>query len=356
MRVLLSERNLDGHRKTYMKWLVTADEGAEYFCLTPENIGMDAEHYIPLETVGKDRSFRAYLHWIARMRAAVREKQIDVLHILDGDSIMRYFGIGFATLGVKRIIITYHHFFPGLARKISYRMMCRGKTRTCVAHTESVRHSLLALGIKRVELCVYPAFNFDRIASLDPLQCRQRLGIPKDVPTIGVVGGMSAYKNIVPFLETMQNCQADFRLLICGKESDVSAEVIQRATASYADKVTLILRHMSDEEYQQAIVASDIIFCIYSHVFDGASGPLTDGVCARKMILSCRHGSLGQIVTRNHLGVTAECEDRVEILTQAEYAISQARHFQYDEVANRYRACLMPSTFQNTYRGIYGGE
>ena len=142
-------------------------------------------------------------------------------------------------------------------------------------------------------------------------------------------------------------------MLICGRPCDVTEAQIQAATASYADKVTMVIRSLTDQEYEQAIVACDIIYCIYGHDFDGASGPLTDGVCAKKLILSCKHGSLGEIVSQNLLGITAECDDGKEMLKQTELALSRAKDFKYSDMANRYRESLNPCCFIERYRTVY---
>lgn len=354
MKVLLSERTLDGHRKTYMEWLAQIHE-MEFYVLAPVNPGIDVEHFIEIERAGSLKSPKAYFKWIRQMRESVRRYQIDTVHILDGDSIMRWFGIGLGSIRAKRLVITYHHFFPGILRKLSYRMMCRGMSRLCVAHTVSVEQALRQYGVKRVELCEYPSFHFERIAKLDSIICKANWELPAKIPTIGIIGGMCTYKNIVPFLEMMQACASDFHLLICGDSGGISESEIRMATAPYSSRTTIKIRRLSEKEYEDAIGASDIIFCVYGHDFDGASGPLTDGVCAKKMILSCRHGSLGAIVTNYSLGLTAESSDREDMLRQTEKALSMVREFTYNDAALRYRERLRPFRFQETYENIYRG-
>lgn len=346
MRVLLSERCFDGHRKTYMKWL-SAIEHIEFFVLAPENFGVNDDRFFRYEPQADLKNYKAYQSWIAQIREIVKENQIDVVHILDGDSIMRFFGLGFSKLGTKKIVITYHHFFPGLLRSISYRAMCFGNNRVSVAHTHSVQKALQRIHIPSVVQCEYPSFAFQSIEKRDPLICKKHFGLKLSSPTIGIVGGMSKYKNILPFLNTLQKSEADFQLLICGKPGGVSEEEIYSAVKPYSHKVKLRLQKLSDEEYEEAIAASDIIYCLYNHDFDGASGPLTDGVCAGKMILACKHGSLGAITTQNLLGVTAECDDPHEMLSQTEFALSIADHFTYSEKALRYREHLKPENFQD---------
>lgn len=93
-RVLLCERSLSGHRKQYLSWLASISD-VEVFVCAPENIGMDTAHFMPLQPDEIGKNFRAYCLWVKKLRRIIQENNIDVVHILDGDSIMRYFGVGF---------------------------------------------------------------------------------------------------------------------------------------------------------------------------------------------------------------------------------------------------------------------
>lgn len=349
-KVLLCERTMSGHRRGYLEGL-TSIPGVEFFCFAPENIGLDQAHFYECTEPQRRRSAAGYLRWVAQIRRIAKQNRIDVVHIADGDSIMRYFGLGLH--GIENVVITYHHFFPGLARKISYCTMNLGRKRVSVAHTQTMQQALEKAGIRDVRLCEYPAFSFDRLEGLDGQECRARFGLPKDVPVIGIIGGMTSYKNIPEYLKILRDCKEDFHILICGMPGEISEESIREAIAPYADRVTALFRRLTDEEYEAAILASDIIYCLYNHDFDGASGPLTDGVCAQKMILSCAHGSLGNIVTQNHLGLTAECTDEEQVLEQTERAMRGMAAFCYDKTAENYRASLMPENFRAKYRAVY---
>ena len=352
MRVLLCERKLTGHRRQYLNQLASI-EGIDFFSYAPENTGFAEDRFFFLNAAEEKKSLSAYVKWIAAIRRIVRENGIDVVHFLDGDSIMRFFGLGMHALGKARVLITYHHFFPGVLRKLSYQLMNAGRKHVCVVHTDAVKEYLQTYHIGTVYQCDYPAFEFARIAALDPKESKTYFGCDDNVPTIGIVGGMNAYKNIVPYLHILQRCTEDFRLRLCGAPKDVTEEEIDGAIAPYREKVKKTIRMLTDREYKTAIAASDIIYSIYNLDFDGASGPLTDGVCAGKMILSASHGSLGEIVTSNALGLTADVTDDADILRKTEAALRQAPGFQYGEKAACYRERLKPEYFYRTYGEIY---
>nr|WP_300799575.1 hypothetical protein [uncultured Acetatifactor sp.] len=353
MNVLLCERSLDGHRKIYLEQLSSIPESVIYV-YAPQNIGVKEGHYFKMEGTENLKSVKNYVLWINCIKEIVKCCEIDIVHILDGDGIMRYFGLGFLSWHVKKIVITYHHFFPGVIRKISYRFMNAGKNRVSVVHTESVRKRLVSIGIRNVVVCGYPGFKFSSIEELNAAKCKNLLGIPQNIATIGIIGGMAPYKNILFFLRVLRKCKLRFHILIAGKSNDwLFKDQLLDAIEPYKEKVTLIERKLTDNEYETAIAASNIIFCVYSREFDGASGLLIDGVCARKFILACKHGSLGEITSEYLLGLTAECDDEAEILNQTEIALSRAIEFKYSEIANQYRESLRPEAFLRKYAQIY---
>lgn len=352
MKVLLCERCFKGHRKIYMEWL-TKISGIEFYCYAPENVGVQKDHFFQCEENANLKSLRAYLNWALRIKKIVKDENIDVVHVLDADSIMRFFGFGFIWSKSVEYIFTYHHFFEGGLRKLSYRLISGQRHRTSVVHTESIKKSLEMYGMQNVELCRYPAFQYERIAGKDSILCKQKWSVPETVPTIGIVGGMNGYKNILAFLEVMSGCDADFHLLICGRAGDVTEEQLKMHTKNISDKVTMEIRRLEENEYEDAIVASDIVFCIYGLEFDGASGPLTDGVCAKKMIIASEHKSLGQVVKEHCLGYVADCTNPIEIKECTENALRTVATFQYNEKANAYRESIAPEGFGKTYRKIY---
>lgn len=348
-KVLLCERSLIGHRRNYLENLLKIT-GIDFYLIAPENVGVDDSHYIPVREFGR-YDLKAYLAWTALIRNACKKYRIDVIHIVDIDSIMRYFRIGFP-LSAK-IVATSHHLFEGALRRLSYQTFSQNGKNVMVVHTEANRESFARMGIQNAVVCNYPAFSFDALATLDSKSSKAYFKICSTVPVVGIVGGLSQYKGIIPFLNTLQKCTEDFHLLICGKPADISEEEIVQRCTPFKDKCTLILRSLSLEEYNHAIMGSDIIFGLYDRTFVGASGPFTDGVCAGKMILACSHGELGSVTRDKHLGYTANVEDESNVIAEAENALRNSGSFAYDSVAEDYRKTLDPALFREMYYQVY---
>lgn len=349
MNILLCERSMSGHRKTYIQYL---EKNIEYtmYTFAPDIISESDEHSIIYKKVLKNELLE-YIRWVIEIKKIVDLKQIDIVHVLDGDSIMKFFGLGFSWWNVKQRVITYHHFFEGMLRKISYRMM--SKKAICVVHTADVADLMMKTGVKNVKVCGYPAFQFDSISKRESISSKEYFGIEANESVIGIIGGLSSYKHIIQFLEALSECNFQYKILLCGKVEDIDSEKLNEKLKRLDKRVISKLSFLSQEDYENAIVASDIIFCIYGHEFDGASGLLTDGVCAKKMILSCKHGSLGSITTKNELGLTVECDSKNEVQNAIEDALKRCKSFEYTEKAEKFRDSLKPSFFVERYSEIY---
>lgn len=352
MKILLCERDFDGHREKYFKCLSSITD-EEFYGYAPGSAGMDKNHYFHYSIPANIRSLKEYFSWIRQINKIILTEGIDIVHILDGDSIMRFFGIGFSKFRKTKIVITYHHFYKGFFRKISYKSMLSGRNKIGIVHTQRVRDIFYREGIFNIKVCEYPAFDFERMANRDIVNAKKYWDIPLNIPTIGIIGGLNSYKNITQFLNVLKECTESFHLLICGKLIDIPLLELEACISSYSDKVSIKAELLSEDEYELGIAASDIIFCIYGHSFDGASGPLTDGVCAGKIILSCEHGSLGDIVRSNHLGFTAESDNPEDILLKVSKALKITKSDYYDNIAYDYRRRLTPDCFQQRYREIY---
>jgi len=352
MKVLLCERNFDGHRKTYLECL-SKNEELDVYVFAPENVGVDQARFFKYNNLLDNKKIKTYIKWIKDINEIVKSNNIDIVHILDGDSIMRFLGLGFSTIRATRLIITYHHFFSGIYKRLSYKLMCFQNNRTVVVHTNSVKKEMENIGINNVVCCEYPVFNFYNISHKDKKICRKIFGLNENEIVIGIVGGLCNYKRILSFLAILQQCNLKFQLLIAGLPGDIELNDIIEVIKPYKERVKLVIRKLSDEEYEQAIMACDIIYCLYGKEFNGASGPLADGVCCQKIILSCKHGSLGEIVENNELGYCANVDDCNDVLNKTYMAIESAGKFQYSKKALIFMESLKPEYFLKKYYNVY---
>ena len=150
----------------------------------------------------------------------------------------------------------------------------------------------------------------------------------------------------------MQSVNGDFELLVAGAEDAIKREEIEELASPDRDRVKLHLSFLTDEEFEMAIQAVDAIVLPYRKTFNGASGPLGEGVAKGKMIIAANHGSLRDIVEKNHLGYTFESEN-IEVLKKVLNMAVQRTNYMYDENANMYKKSLNVAEFKKKYRAIY---
>ena len=152
-------------------------------------------------------------------------------------------------------------------------------------------------------------------------------------------------------LEALDGVNEPFQLLIAGSVSDFDKEFVESKTSGYRDKVKMKLCYLTDKEVQMAAAASDIVVLPYRKVFDGASGPLGEGVILGKCIIGPDHGSLGRIISENHLGYTFESEN-IDSL-HSTIISSLTNEFVRDEKYKNYQVSLDSRSFVGKYEQLY---
>ncbi|MGM9679876.1 MAG: glycosyltransferase family 4 protein [Eubacteriales bacterium] len=339
MTILFVEDMILGHHVPYLQALTDRTE-YDSVIISPEEIPCISKKQILFPKVSFDsRRYRDYLSCISFIEeTAVREK-IDLIHFLDGDKIMRYFGTGLDRLSKHcPVVITFHRNFRGAFRKLSYRIMCNG--RTPVVHTEDFRKALIGYGISGVIHIEYPSFL-----------SRTDQKVKNKVPVIGMFGGTRYDKGLDILLDALSRVKTPFHLIVAGREADFTKEDIEKMSAPIKDRVTLDLRFLTDDELSAYWDRTDLVVLPYRSIFDGASGQLTEGVNRGLPIVGPSHGSLGEIIRRNHLGVTFSTEDREDLAQKIEAMLQNP--FEYDDTAKRYQHQMNPMRFGEDYLKLY---
>ncbi len=349
MKILYVDVVLNGHHKPYLKGLLSDPENnMEKVLLIPsdeEDFGVKKYEY---KKTYDYRKVRDYHQWLSEVSAVVKKEKPDVIHFLYGDVLYRHFGTGLGILKGKKTIVTFHQFRRNKIVDISLRRLF-GKISYGVVHTKSLQHELNGIGIKNVKHIEYPQLYAFDLKTKE--QACEYWGLNPKVPVLGVIGETRYYKGFDILLEALKTVDRKYQLLIAGKEGYFDKAYIEKNIEPYKEKVTLRLKFLSDEELCAAIAACDYILLPYRKRFDGASGPLTEAVWARRLVVASDHGSLGDIVAKNKLGITFVSED-----TQAlSEAITQAldQKLEWNEDAEKYRETIKLSTFQCEYRKLY---
>lgn len=340
MKIMYVDGSIDGHHLTYVNCLLqAADEGS--FAVLPKGRGevKGKNIRLPFESIRSGKDYHAWLKELYRI--AEREKP-DIIHFLDGDTMMRHFGFGLGKFGKHRIVFTFHHLFPGKLREISMKRMLR-LSAAGVFHTKEIAESVKKYGCKNVFQITYPCF-LNR-----PMGCRKKY--QNTPPVLLALGGTRRDKGLDILLEALKEVKEPFHLFIAGKAEDYDEAFIEEACKSYRSRVNLQLRFLTDEEVEALMEKADIIVLPYRKEFDGASGPMSDGIYLGKTIVGPEHGSLGDQIRNLHVGYTFESENTSSLAGVIEKSL---RHiYIYDETAQQAQRELQPEYFIKKYHDLY---
>lgn len=346
MKVMLIDSRMDGHHITYMRSILEMlDEvNTESLVCAPDQV----------DCAEKNRtvvcSSQNYFRWMHRLEAVVKKEKPDVVHFLYGDDLYRYFGAGLSWIGKHaQLFITFHQVRRSYLHDLSLKMIS-ASAKKVVVHTESLEKDFHKLGIHNVQQIEYPRFNM--IQSIDQKKAKKMLGIPDgEAPVLLALGATRYDKGIDILLDALDQVSSRFHLVVAGKEDTISESVIREKIRKYQKQVTLILRFLSDEEFACCLSASDIVVLPYRKSFDGASGPLGEGVALGKMIVGANHGSLGKLIKGHHLGLTFETENAGDLTKKLEEALSG--NWEPDDKYYEYQKALSPARFQAEYEKLY---
>ncbi len=337
MKILFVEYNIGGHHHIYLHNLVNSTVYDSVVCIRQR----DEEYECPVyyNDYLPEKGIMEYLAWLDAVKKTADAEQADIVMFMEMDGLMKYFGFGLGKLSKYRIVLIHHHYWPGFARKVSYRSIDRHVSATIV-HTAMNKASMEACGVKDVYHFEYPAFG----KRCDP--------VPLHTPRKLLAFGTTRYdKGLDILLEALKDIHVPFCLEIVGYEGQFDGKYIEEHTKVYADSVRTDLRFVNEEEKDAYFADTDIVVLPYRKKFDGASGPLTEGVNQGKMIIGPAHGSLGRIIAENHLGYTFESENPESLCKILEKALTE--RFVYDSTAELYRESLKPEDMRKRFEAVY---
>lgn len=348
MKILyIATPNSPGHHLSYFQGV--SDVLEEYALVTekfcPE---LNCKQYYNNTLNFGTKSFYEYLRMIRFIRGAVKDYQPDLVHIQCGDNFYRFLGIGLSNLGCKKIVMTFHHVNRSKIKDLSIKRIFK-KISVGVVHTHSIKKMLISMGIKNVEHIEYPQFN--KVEKVESQIAKIFFGLHPDTVCLAAIGSTRNDKGLDVLLTALDNVEFPFQLLIAGSEGDIKRQLIDELTKKYKEKIKQYIKYLNDEELCMALNAADIIVLPYKKFFDGASGPLCEGVSLKKMIIGPDHGSIGDIISKNHLGYVFQSENIESLSRVIEEALTT--EWSVDEVYEKYMIELDPKVFANKYKNLF---
>ena len=349
IKILYIDTQMSGHHRTYMEALVTSSH--DTYVLLPygeRRLLLPSDHVFYISSIQKEKL--NYFSLLRQIKSIANEVHPDVIHFLYGDDLYRRFGINLDHLYSKaKVVVTCHQIRRSKLRDMSYRHIGRAAS-TLVVHTAFLQRELDKLGIHNVVHIEYPQFSNGLI--IGQKKALAKLGINKyEGKVLLALGGTRYDKGLDILLEALSGISEPFHLIVAGEENDFNRTFIEKKIEPYKESVSLLLHFLSDEEFVFCLNAADIIVLPYRSSFDGASGPLGEGVWYYKEIVAPDYKSFGELISNNHLGQTFEREDAQALRATLKNALLS--DWQPDETYLHYRATLDQAIFQKSYMDLY---
>ncbi|WP_378950795.1 glycosyltransferase family 4 protein [Pelosinus sp. sgz500959] len=352
MKIIYIDTILRGHHKSYLEILTLQNLNHEMLAILPSTLSGVKTYVIPFENKGDSITgfyFIRYIYWMNKIKRIIEEENPDVVHFIYGDFFYRYFGIGLSWLKKYKIIMTFHHirrsYFRDISLKRIFKLISNG-----VVHTDSLYYDMQQIGIKNIEHIKYPHMGLQIKESQAEAQSTLRF-TADGRKVLLALGGTRKDKGLDILLDALKQITIPFHLLIAGQENDFDRKYIETNLGSYISQTTMILKFLSDEEFERCILAADFIVLPYRRGFDGASGPLIEGVARGKIVIGPEHGSIGQTIKNYHLGYIFKTEDVDSLAKTICDALNKS--FIPDETYRAYQKCLDPKTFIEAHSKLY---
>lgn len=351
MNILYVEFNFWGHRLKYTSAFapLEGDRYSLYYLVPQKEDCFPLERQIVMQSgFNKARSLKTYFAFVREVKRVVKRYKIDVVHILDGDFLYRYFGLGLKGIKAK-LIITYHHMELGGLKRLSIKRIF-GASKAGVVHTAKLKKELEDIGVKNAEYIDYPML--DPVCSMTKEEARFLFGIDGTAPVLAVVGGLAEYKGFDTLIRALNKVTYPCVLLAAGEPLSYDESYIRENLQNGLVTVKTCLRHLSDEEFSAAVQAADALLFPYKPGFDGASGPLVSAAVHKKVVIGAAHGSLGDIIKTYLLGSTFISGDEASLARAINAYL--AKPFACSEEAEKFAARSNVNLFIAKNAALYG--
>lgn len=349
-KILLIDTSLDGHHEEYLVALHDACilAGLEPIVLVPERckrLAEDIQRVIPQIKTSKTLSWCLCFHTIVQRVA--KEEDVSAIHYAYGDALYRFFDLGLVKKPDIAVAATFHQFRRSALRDLSLKRIL-DKTDVCVVHTDELASEALDLGAEKVSTVLYPSFHSTEKSSSE---CKAHFGVSEDSPCISAIGSARWDKGLDILADALSGIDEPWQLLVAGSEDDFTEGEIKEILGDKASRAAFTMRYLSDEEVAMAIAASEIVCCPYRKVFNGASGPMTEGIAQRKTIVGPSHGSLGELLQSRNVGYSFVAEDADDLRRALRSALGAP--IRYDLEAAEFASRLTRPRFVEDYAAIY---
>lgn len=341
--VFIADNDSSGHHKLYYDELLKID-GVELL--------LEERAFRPRSNI-----FGYFTSRIGFVRRSLKEALKrgggkGVLHFLYLDAL--YVACFFMKLKKRglRLTATLHQ-LPQNAKKMGLLKKFARKLDSIVVHSEYIKAVLLSNNIENVEVIDYPVFHSLPLDERETIRSRE--GLTPGQTVLSALGGTRHDKGLDILLESFKYLAPALKerlfLNVVGSEEHFKKDYILEMMESYTVKGRVKTEFLSDREFQENVVLSDLVVIPYRKYFNGNSGPMIEAVFRDIPVIGTDYGNLGALVRDNELGYTFEAEKPEELAAKLELFLKEG--WQPGKKSTLYKSKLTVDVFRSSYEIIY---
>lgn len=344
MRILFVDDKVDGHHNKYLSGIIERQSYNFVLIASSKFEKIECKQYIT--GLWPSKNPIKYLFFLLFVAYVARKEKVDLIHFLTLDTFIRYGGFGFCFLNKYKKTGSLHKVRTDIKHIIGIRLLST-KLKTIVVHSKFLSNQLNQIRVYNTKVINYPSFHS---CLMDKAGARMFFGFANSYPILLCIGATRYDKGLDILLSSLQKIKMNYNLFIAGQEDYFNSEFIQNCTRNIKNKI-IILKELSDQEYNCAIRATDFVIIPYRNVFNGASGPLCDGVFDGKIIIGTDKNNIGFLISNYHLGYVFESENSQSLSKTIELALTNS--FKKDKEYTFYQKTLSPETFNFEYNHLF---
>ena len=245
-----------------------------------------------------------------------------------------------------KIIATLHHYPKTILAKMLLKISSN-YIEYIVVHTEYIKIQLNDLGIKNVVVINYPAFF--NIENEPDINSKSEYFEFLSIGGTRYSKGSDILADSFEYLDPI--VKDNIRFNFVGKEEDIKYSYIKNKANTNNVNILIDDNVVTNEKYWEYIYNANAIILPYRKIFTGSSGPMTDGVYAKKHIVGPESGNLGYLINKNNLGVTFQTEDPLSLAKAIKNIVLNTK--EWSEISEIYRSSLDKKVFVKAYEKLY---
>lgn len=332
--VKLCENKLDGHHKVYLNSLLKIS--GTYLKMSKYKLKIKL----------KDNPIKYILITRKLVTDYIKESKYEIFHFLVIDNIY----LSFKNLKNITGIGTLHQIPKNQVKKIFLKRFVKN-LKWIVVHSVFLKEELKILGIENVKVINYPSFYDYKNLNKEEIKLKYR--IKKEKLVLSCLGGTRKDKGLNILLESIQYLSLEIRkkiiINIAGSEEFFTRKYIEQYN-NLVD-LRLELKFLSEEEFKENTIITDIMIMPYLKSFGGNSGPMTEAIVNKIPCITPKELNIGKINLKNNLGEVFECENPKSLAIAIEKIIDNFGKNNY-YTTDFYKE-LTEQKFLEAYKKIY---